>query len=642
MKKRMLGGALIAALVLIGWPPPVESEPVVVFREAPMLRELVEQGLLPPVEERLPIPEDIVVIEPVEEIGQYGGTWRRVCWAPDHPTLRITLYDPAVRWRRDLTGYEPGVFRGWEFNEDGTSITFFLRRGMRWSDGVPFTTDDLRFWWEDLALDEDFGDVTVPPWGYVGGVRMTVDFIDEYTIRFNFIAPNWYLPYQLAQGFWVWEPMMAPRHYLEQFHPRYNPELEGDYTLLAEKRLWYHNPDHPVLFAWRPVEHEMGVRLVVERNPFYWKVDTAGNQLPYIDRIVTEVVPDPEVRLLRLLAGDVDASWRSATDLPLDIPVLKEGAEAAGLRFVPGWTNAAGAWPGATINQDYVPCEYIRELLRCRNFRRGLSHAIDRHHMNDVIWWGMGTVQGFTVSREAFHFLCPEGRAIMEEWAASHIEYDVDLANQLLDAAGLDARCPETGFRLRADTGEIFELLLDIGEWGTAEINEIASGLLEKYWEAVGIKTTLNFAPDPEIEYRFVEGLYMLRMIHIAEIDLFAYPDWLFVSGLNTRMWPMVTKWYATGGAEGWPPYDIPKALHELWLAALAEPEMEKRHRYAHKAARIHIEEGPFVIGVTGGLPMPVFVKENFRNVPEFGVLGPWAPGAPGSQNPEQFFFRVE
>jgi len=556
----------------------------------------------------------------------------------------MVMYDPCVRWTRDLSGYEPGVWKGWEYNEDGTSITFFFREGMKYSDGVPFTTDDLRFWWEDLCLDEDFGDISIPGWGYLKGELMTVDFIDDYTIRFTFAYPNWILPYTLAQGFWVWEPLMTPRHYLEQFHPKYNPEMEGDYTLLGEMRLWHHNPDHPVLFAWRPVEYEAGVRLVVERNPYYWKVDTAGNQLPYIDRIVSEEVADAEVRLLKYLAGEIDASWRTGSYTPMDIPVLLEAAEATGLRWMSGWVageaNFRSLWP----NQDYAPDEYIRDLLRDKNFRQGLSHAYDRDHINDVMCLGMGTpTAGTMASPEAIHFQSTEGKAIYEEWRTAYIEYDVALANQLLDAAGLDARDPATGFRLRADTGEVFELLVDAAAPVTVE-GGVLLGLSEKYFEDVGIMTTLNIIPAAELNHRFEEGLYHLRLWDGpgAEIDLFTYPENVFVTGLYTRCFPLQGRWFATGGAEGWEPGPVAQALYDLYVAALAEPDMEKRHICVHDAVRIHIDEGPFYIGTVLGLPLPVFVKENFRNVPDYGVLAAWAPGAPGATNPEQFFFKTE
>jgi len=478
---------------------------------------------------------------------------------------------------------------------------------------------------------------------------MTVDFIDDYTIRFNFAYPNWILPYTLAQGFWVWDPMCSPRHYLEQFHPKYNPELEGDYTLLGEKRICYSNPDHPVIYAWMPVEYEAGVRFVLERNPYYWKVDTAGNQLPYIDRIISEEVVDPEVRLLKLLAGEIDASWRTATSSALDIPVILEAAEAANLRYMSGCVAGEGSAPGILINQDYEPDEYIRELLRDKYFRRALSHSIDREHINDVVWLGMAEITGgTTASPQAIHFQSTEGRAVYQAWQTAYTEYDVVLANQYLDDAGLDARDPATGFRLRADTGEVYELIImdsaPLSPGGGAFL-----GLVEKYFEDVGIMTTIDVIPSVSADYQTLEGTYQLFIWWgephdgLSELDLFTYPENVFVTGVYWRCFPLQGRWFATGGAEGWEPGPIAQGLYDLYAAALGEPDMEKRHIYVHDAITDYwIDEGPFHIAATRGLPMPVFVKENFRNVPNFAILSPWAPGCPGSGNSEQFFFKTE
>jgi peptide/nickel transport system substrate-binding protein len=614
--------------------------------EAPMLAEMVARGELPPVEERLP--EDVLVLEPEEEIGQYGGTLRMVANGPGHGNLKMLMYDVPVRWNRDLTGYEPNLFKDWVYSEDGTAVTFFLRRGVKWSDGAPFTTDDIRFWWEDLALNEDFGDVPFPGWGFLRGERMTVDIVDDFTVRFNFAFPNWMLPYTIAQGFWVWEAMMTPRHYLEQFHPDYNSDIE-DYTLLGEKRLWHQNPDHPVLFAWRPVEYEAGVRLVVERNPYYWKVDTAGNQLPYIDRIIDEEVTDPEVRLLKLLAGEIDASWRTATSYSLDIPVILEAAPDVGLRYLDGFVAGEGSAPGIMINQDFAEDEYVRDVLRNKHFRRALSHAIDRDHINDVVWLGMGEITGgTTASKQAIHFQSPDGKRVYEEWQNAYTEYDVALSNKLLDDFGLTKRDPATGYRVRQDTGEVLELIITDSAPLTTPGGAFL-GLIESYWEEIGLKTTIDVIPNAAAGHNTQEGLFHFFLWWgepqdgLSELDLFTYPENVFVTGLYWRNWPLQGKWFASGGSDGWEPGPIAQGLYDLYASALSEPDMEKRHTYVHEAIRKYwIDEGPFHIAATRGLPMPVFVKENLRNVPNYGILSPWAPACPGSQDPPQWFFEQD
>ena len=130
------------------------------YNEAPMLAELVKEGKLPPVEERLPISSDIYVVEPVEEVGQYGGTWRMVDTGPGMGFwCMVNAVEPLVRWNRAEDGYKgfkPRLAKSWTYSDDGKSCTIFLREGVKWSDGEPFTADDIMFWWNDLILDEDY------------------------------------------------------------------------------------------------------------------------------------------------------------------------------------------------------------------------------------------------------------------------------------------------------------------------------------------------------------------------------------------------------------------------------------------------------------------------------------------------------
>lgn len=624
---------LLALLVVVFGA--VQAQPTE-FNEAPMLAEKVAAGELPAVAERLPDLDDLVVLEPVEEIGQYGGTMRMQHWDPGMGNIKMVMYDPPVRWNRDYTEYIPGLFRGWEFNEDGSSVTFLMRQGLKWSDGHPFTTEDILFWWEDLALNEDFGAVTKPWWGFIGVELATLEIIDDYTFTFHYPAPNWNVPYILASGFWNFEPMMAPKHFLSQFHPEYNAAVDG-YDELETMRLWHQTPGHPTIFAWHTVDYRPGERVVFERNPYYWKVDTDGNQLPYVDRLESAEVPDAEVRLLRVLAGDVDLSFRQV-DSPRDLPVVLDNQERGGYRWLEGWINGAGGWPMAVINQDHVLDDYIREVQRDKNFMRGLSLAVDRERANEAIWYGLGTVQQATITEQSWHFDSPEGREVFEEWAAWYADYDPERASEYLDAAGLDQRDAD-GWRLREDNGQRFELMIDIGDWGGAEVAEEAAALLQRDWQDVGIRVILNHAPVPEIGRRWDDGHFMVRIVHMAEMDLWTFPDWVFPVGNETRGWPMQALWYRTGGAMGEEPGPIVSRLYDLYEQGIAIPDVDERHPLVWEAIRIHMEEGPFYVGITAGLPMPSTAKENLRNIPEFGILGPWAIGGPGNTNPEQFFY---
>jgi peptide/nickel transport system substrate-binding protein len=624
-----------------------EEEPaaeVSEFNEAPMLADMVTAGELPPVEERLPV--DVQVVTPVDKVGEYGGTWYDSTWEAVVGNIKMILYDPPIRWKPDYTGYEPGLFKAWEWSDDGTQVTYHLRQGVKWSDGEPFTTADLQFWWEDLATNADYKVVQVPWWGFNSdGSPMEVTFPDEYTLVMKWDKPQWITPYIMAQGFWEWEPMMKPRHYLEQFHPNYT---EGtDYDQLEAMSKWWENPDYPVLFAWKTESYTPAERAVYVRNPYYWKVDTEGNQLPYIDRLDVAIVPEEEVRLLEASQGKYNAAFRATTN-PTDIPFLLEQAESGGYHLATGWVNGAGGWPCWLINQNYPgtlesPTDAdleIGQVLRDKNFRKGISHAMNRERLIDVAWGGFGTPQQATISPQAWHFASPEGQEVFEQWQQADAEYDVDLANQLLDEAGVTDQDGD-GFR-DLPSGAPLEIVLDLTDWGGESVSIKATEAFAGDLEAVGIKTIINnVIGTPDNQLRQDQGLYMLRNCHASEVDIWTYPDWLFPLR-NNRAWPMEGWWRQTGGEEGWEPEpDSPAArLQAIYDQGLAEPDVNKRHELVWEAIKVHIEEGPFTLGAAGDQPMPVVIANNFCNIPETGVLGPWAPGSPGNKHPEQFWIN--
>jgi len=203
------------------------------YNEAPMLANLVKAGKLPPVEQRLPVASDIYVVKPVEEVGQYGGTLRTVDTDPGMGWWNMTNeVEPLVRWKPDLTGYQPGLAKSWTYSGDGKSCTIFLRKGVKWSDGQPFTADDIMFWWEDLILNKDYPE-NPPRWAWLKGKLMTVKKINDYAVQFIFPAPNYIFHAAIAQGNWENVGYLTPKHYLKQFHPKYNPAVK-DYAKLRE------------------------------------------------------------------------------------------------------------------------------------------------------------------------------------------------------------------------------------------------------------------------------------------------------------------------------------------------------------------------------------------------------------------------
>ena len=284
-------------------------------KEAPMLAEMVAAGELPPLEERLPL--EPLVVEPYESIGKYGGTWHRAFRGVKdfHAWGRIN-YDPILRWAPAAADpVLPSLAKDWEWNEDGTELTLYFREGLKWSDGEPFTVDDIIFWWEAIENDTNITPAVHLEW-MVDGEPMTLEKIDDYTIKYIFPGPTgivetmglafhgtqWPLGFERFGAF-------APKHYLEQFHPAYNSEYT-DYATFEEKAFDY-NIERPVIWPWMPVQWDPGAtEMILERNPYYWKVDPDGKQLPYIDRVHMALVEDNQAIVVEMASGNLDMQAR--------------------------------------------------------------------------------------------------------------------------------------------------------------------------------------------------------------------------------------------------------------------------------------------------------------------------------------------
>jgi len=374
--------------------------PQMVYKQAPMLDALVAAGTLPKVEERLP--KDVSVIKPRESIGTYGGTLNTASWWPEYGNVQLYFaVEAPIMWKEDLTGYEPALVKSYEWSADGKTFTFHMREGLKWSDGVPYTSADWKFYWEDMANNSDYkgqGSGVAAYMRNADGTPITLTFPDDYTIVWTSKdRPLFIDPFFLAQGFWEFaNNKMMPAHYLKQFHPKY--DTTKTYADLDSHAKYWLNPDFPCLFAWCPSEvAEDGSYAVLSRNPYYWRVDTEGNQLPYIDKIHVDIISDEQVRILNISQGKYDTDFRIGGG-PNEIPLIDEQAAKVGIKRLQGWMNGAGAWPGYMVNQYYVEggknytddtpenAKEIRDLLRDSKFRKALSWGVDRNRVIAVAW----------------------------------------------------------------------------------------------------------------------------------------------------------------------------------------------------------------------------------------------------------------
>lgn len=605
-----------------------------VYGEAPMLADLVQQGALPPVDERLP--ETPLVVEPVEQIGQYGGDWRTaLVGGGDQFWLERTIgNNNLVRWNIEWTGVYPNIAESIEVNDEATEYTFNLRPGTRWSDGEPFTADDIMFWYESVFSNPDLTP-SQDSWLVSGGAPVTVEKVDDYAVLLRFSAPNGLLLQNIARGGGA-QLTSLPRHYMQQFHQEHNTENLDELIAEAGVSDWmqlfqlradrWANGDLPTLLAWRMnVPYgETTSRVVAERNPYFWKIDPDGNQLPYLDRVTYEVVGDTEVLVLKALNGEIDMQDRHIATLN-NKAIFTDGMQQGDYRFfetIPSSSNDLGIYLNFNHNDPVK-----RAIIQNKDFRIGLSHAINRQEIIDLIYIGQGLP--YQVASR------PESQFYDEEFGTQFTTYDLDAANAALDRAGLIERDAE-GFRLGPDGARVS---LDV-EIITTNQNWIdAMGLIQQYWAEVGI------AAQAKVEDRSL----LWERKNAAEHDAMI---WTGDSGIGelvnpSRYFPQFNgshfavrwaAWYINPDdpfAEE-PPEPTRRQM-ELYDQVKQSSDPARQEELMREILQIAKEQF-YLIGVV--LPANGYgiVKNNFHNVPAtmFSDGSVWINPAP--TNPEQFF----
>ncbi|UFN49294.1 ABC transporter substrate-binding protein [Roseomonas sp. OT10] len=621
------------------------------FQEAPQLAAEVAAGRLPPVEQRLPA--EPLVLQPLQEVGRYGGIWRRGFTGPGDSENgnRINASDRILSWDRSGTRLMPSVARAWEVSPDGRRTTLTLRRGMRWSDGAPFTADDFVFWFEDVYGNRELGGGVMQEMQSQGRPGRVVK-IDEVTVAFEFEHPNFLLVEQIAAqtnlGGQSYRQSdggtfggYAPAHYLRAFLPRYSSEQEvarkareaGFETWVQYFHFlkdWRLNPALPTLGPWRTVQPINTPNWVLERNPYYWMVDTAGNQLPYIDRISMMLAENLEVVNLRAAAGSYD---HQARHLQLaKLPVFIENQDRAGYAVHIDLATY-GSDLALHMNMSYTADPEIGRWLRNADFRRALSLGIDREQLNETFWLGLGTPGSPVVSEDS-----PENPG--PEWRRRWSTHDPAQANRMLDALGLTRRDSQ-GFRLRTDNGE--RLVLQAAATQALQPYPQQLEMIAQQWRRIGI-----FLDVREMERSLAYSRLRTNQVQIfpwsnsGSEKLFLVPQYVLpVDAANSAMGPAYAAWYASGGAAGEQPTD-PEILRvmELFRSASAKPE-EERNRIAQEIWRVAVDQ-QWSIGVVGVSPGSFglrLVSNRLGNVPRRTCIANHCR-TPAAAYPQQYFFR--
>ncbi|HYE00684.1 MAG TPA: ABC transporter substrate-binding protein [Alphaproteobacteria bacterium] len=604
------------------------------YGEAPELAARVAAGALPPVAERLP--EVPLLLEPVEEIGRYGGIWRMgMRRVSDHATFIRTIgYENLMRWTPDWTGVTPNLARSVTANADATEFTFALRRGLRWSDGAPFTADDILFWYRDVLLEPALT-AQPPAWLMSGGAPVTVEKVDGHAVRFRFDAPHGLFPQLLALPEGA-EPTSFPRHVLAPLHPRHNPNADAEARAAGFKD-WverfvavagrpgtvdhasrWSNPALPTLNAWVLTDtYGRSDRLEAVRNPYYWKVDPAGHQLPYIDRVVFTLVEGKADVAALAKAGAIDMQSRHVANYVQEIRAAQPGyAEFA---LVDTDMNDLVI----ELNQTHAD-PVLRRIFQAKDFRVALSHAVDRPAVIAGVFGGRG--QPYQAGPR------PESTFYNPVLARQYLDYDPGRANALLDGVLGAARDAE-GFRLRPDGRRLSFTVATVGDQRLKGLQAV-----QRYWRAVGLDVAVV---DMDRRQFVARGN---ANAHDASawggdggLDVLLYPIRYFPYNYDSYAAVAWAYWYSDRAnplAEE-PPAPVREQM-ALYDRLKTTPDPAEQTLLMTRILEITAERFP-AIGITLPSMRSGIVRRGFRNVPK-QMPAAWTYPDPAPTNPSQYF----
>jgi len=603
------------------------------YSESPMLAAKVKAGSLPPVDERVPI--EPLVVTPIE-IGKYGGTMHVGCTTAglvmDDGFNVADWYGPNFfRLTPDLQDAVPNIGTAWEMAADAKSFTVHMRKGMKWSDGQPFTAEDMRWWYEDVLSNKE---LTASPsaWFKPGGTLMQFEKKDDYTITFKFAAPYaaFFLVALAHKAWWITNGDFAPAHYLKQFHIKYNPKVT-DEAKANKFEFWYQyynkmmdsskNPAKPTLKPYYVREAVVDTDFL-ERNPYYFMVDSEGNQLPYIDEINVHRVADIEMYNAKIVSGEWDFAGRNTSLMNY---ATYDAASKDNKYHILLWRSGKGSECLYQVNLNY-PDPVLRPIFQDVRFRRALSMAINREEINQTIYFGRAKPRQMTVATSS-KYLKPEYETA---WA----EYSPEKANALLDEMGLKWDAAHKN-RLLPD-GNSFIINWDFVELETPKgpITE----LVKEYWQAIGVEINVKSITRTLLTPKVTAneepmGLWHGDMVsdHLIPRDtrwfIGAYRD-------DCCMCPLWSQWYEGGGKAGEQPPDwwMEKAKWFEDFKSTLDPALIGKILQSQA-------DNLWSIGTVCDAPQPVIVRDTLMNVPEDGV---WAYDSmwTAPQYPMTWFFK--
>lgn len=619
------------------------------YIEAPQLKEMVDAGSLPPAGERLPL--EPLVIQPAEEIGTYGGQFIDSWGGGNIADIRQFGYEPLVRWSVDGSEVVPGIAKSWDISEDARSYTFHLREGMKWSDGHPFTADDIIFWWERVENNPKV--MTGGPRAELknNGAIPTVTKVDDYTVTFAYEQPNGLFLQNMA-GPYGQRAVQFPKHYMEQFDIDLNPEGVAELMAAADATdyaAWwkgnvgsyndaaqFNDPKRPSIHAWIGTDSLLGKeRVTFVRNPYYFAVDPSCQQLPYIDERVWTVAADPEVTLLQSIQGQITMSPRSIST-PQNRAVFFDNQQAGDYRLVPATScDYNTAVLGFSVNH---PDPIKAQVFGSKDFRAGVSLAINRQEIIDTIYLGQG---------EPFQPApLPNSPFYNEKLAKEFTEFDLAASAEHLDK--IIPMGPD-GVRVGPD-GNPFKFSVEINADFKPDTVD-AFQLIERTWKQAGLDVTVNYHSDelfgnarakPEADAAVWVGENGCGQLPLLNLSRFMndYGYWSLGNWSGWAAWDIKRLNPDAELPEGWSPVEPPANVQRLYELRSTIPTTvgEEQAALMQEFTDLLAEEF-LTIGIANPAGYYRSVKNNLHNVPTELIEG-WLYPGPAPANFATFFFK--
>ena len=609
-----------------------------VLQESSFWAQEVNAGSLPHVQDRIPSEPLVVDLEAKgRSFGRQGGTLRTlISRTKDVRQMVVYGYARLVGYQPDYT-LAPDILAAVDV-EEGRKFTLHLRPGHRWSDGMLFTSDDFRYWWENVANDPDITPSGPPDFMIVDNRLGKVTFPDEHTVVFEWQIPNPNFLPLLAQA----SPpfIYRPAHYLSQFHKKFaDPDALVEKVKAARVKSWaalhnkrddmykFDNPALPTLQPWINSSDKDSSRKLFVRNPYFHRIDSRGVQLPYIDVVQMTVVGGGLIAA-KANAGEVDLQARGL-DFP-DVAILKKGEADGGKYRTLLWANGAASQIAIYPNLNFADPVW-REVMRDVRFRRALSLGIDRRMINRALYFGLASEGGMSALSQSALYNDDNTHA----WSMMNLAH----ANALLDDMGLTDRTP-AGLRKLPD-GRPMEFVIETAGERSEEENALA--IIADTWRDLGIRLIMRPLDRDILRNRIYAGRTMASVWFGWDNGLpgpSTSPSYLAPTNQEFFAWPMWGQYYQTVGQAGSPP-DMQPAKRLMLLANdwnhTDDPQV--REDIWKRMLAIHAEQ-QFAIGVLAEAPQPVVVSNDLMNVPEHGI---WAfdPGAHfGIHRIDEFYFQ--